>query len=61
MSDSPYDVMFKSPSDGVLSQELITYKVENGMLKKIIVTRKFYNEDYVDTQTVEPICQIKQD
>ena len=55
---SPYDTMFVMPSEGVLKQELITYKIVDGMLKKITVTRRFFNNDYLDNQTIEPLCQI---
>jgi hypothetical protein len=55
---SPYDTMFVMPSEGVLKQELITYKIVNGMLKKITVTRKFFNNDYLDNETIEPLCQV---
>jgi hypothetical protein len=55
---SPHDTMFVMPSEGVLKQELITYKIVNGMLKKITVTRKFFNNDYLDNETIEPLCQV---
>lgn len=55
---SPYDTMFVMPSEGVIKQELITYKVVNGMLKKITVTRRFFNDDYIDNETIEPLCQV---
>jgi hypothetical protein len=56
---SPYDTMFVMPGEGVLQQELITYKVVDGMLKKITVTRRFFNNNYIDTQVIEPLVNIK--
>ena len=58
---SPYDSFLSEPNEGVILQELITYRIDNGMLKKITIARQFFEDDYVDTQTVEPLCQVKQD
>lgn len=59
MSDSPYRTMFEQPTDGIFQQELITYRIKDGMLSKVTVVRKFFKDDYYDNETVEPLCAIK--
>jgi hypothetical protein len=59
MSDSPYKTMFETPTDGVFQQELVTYRVNDGMMTKVTVTRKFFKNDYYDSESVEPLCPVK--
>ena len=56
MTESPYKTMFENPKDGIFQQELITYRVKDGMLTKVTVVRKFFKDDYYDNETVEPLC-----
>ena len=56
MSESPYKTMFEQPAEGIFQQELVTYRVKDGMLSKVTVIRKFSNDDYFDSETVEPLC-----
>ena len=43
----------ETSGDGLVKQELITYERKDGVLKKITVSRKFFNNDYQDTRTEE--------
>ena len=53
---------FKTNTKDVLYQELITYKIINGMLTKEIVTRKFQKDgDYIDSWSYNPLCEAKED
>lgn len=56
MTESPYKTMFEQPADGIFQQELVTYRVKNGMLTKVTVVRKFSDNDYFDSEKVEPLC-----
>ena len=63
MSDGPLKsatVDGMSDLKGVIKQEFVTYRVKDGMLRKETTTRKFYNEDYHDSTTVEPLMQVVQ-
>jgi hypothetical protein len=51
--------MFETPTDGVFQQELVTYRVKDGMVTKVTVTRKFFKNDYYDSESVEPLCPVK--
>lgn len=59
--DGPLVSAFESDPVGVIKQELITYRVKNGMLRKEITTRKFNSDqtDWHDSNTVDPIMEIK--
>ena len=51
----PYKVMFEKPESDeneILLQELVTYeRRKDGKVYRVVTTRKFYKDDYVDTQT----------
>lgn len=57
-NSSPYETCFSMPNNNVIKQELITYKVENNMLRKIITTRTFTKNDYTDSQSIETLCAV---
>jgi len=43
---------------GVTYQELVTYRIKDGMLRKETATRKFYESgDYHDTSNVVPLVE----
>jgi hypothetical protein len=58
MTDSPYKTMFDQPVEGIFQQELVTYRVKDGMLSKVTVVRKFFKDDYYDSESVEPLCPV---
>jgi hypothetical protein len=57
--DGPFVSAFESDIDGVIKQELITYRVVNGMLRKEVTERTFTNGDWLDTSTVKPLAEVK--
>jgi len=59
--DGPLVSAFESDATGVIKQELVTYRVKNGMLRKEITTRKFNSDqtDWHDSSTVDPMMEIK--
>lgn len=45
--------------DGVIRQELVTYRVKGGMLKKEIVTRNYLEDgDYNDSSFSQPLMTV---
>jgi hypothetical protein len=60
MTDGPLKRAFDLlDSDGVLSRELITMRIKNGMLVKEVITRKYSNNDYTDGTSITPICKVE--
>jgi hypothetical protein len=59
--DGPLVSAFESDPTGVVKQELITYRVKDGMLRKETTTRKFNSDqtDWHDSQSVDPMMEIK--
>jgi len=59
--DGPFVSAFETDPKGVIKQELITYRVKNGMLRKETTTRKFNSDqtDWLDSSTVDPMMEIK--
>tara|TARA_A200000159_G_C7152587_1_gene267831 strand:- start:195 stop:389 length:195 start_codon:yes stop_codon:yes gene_type:complete len=59
--DGPLVSAFESDATGVIKQELVTYRVKNGMLRKETTTRKFNSDqtDWHDSSTVDPMMEIK--
>jgi len=51
MSDSPYKTMMSDPEPGMVMQELVTYRLVDGKMRKTVTTRRFYKDDYVDSET----------
>ena len=60
MSDGPLKDAVKHLGDmkGVVKQEFITYRVKDGMLHKETVTRKFFDDDYHDWTSSEPLLKV---
>ena len=51
---------FQCDSEGIIKQELITYRVRNdGYLVKETITRRFNNDQWYDTSTFDPLLEIK--
>jgi hypothetical protein len=47
------------PNGEVLKQEVVTYIEKDGKIQKIVVTRNFFDNDYVDTMENETIFVVK--
>lgn len=56
---SPYTTSFSLPRKGLIKQELITYEIKDGMVRRTTTTREFSNNDYDDYQVSEPLCAAK--
>lgn len=59
--DGPLVSAFESDVKGVIKQELITYRVVDGMLRKEITSRKFNSDqtDWHDHNTVDPMLEVR--
>jgi hypothetical protein len=59
--DGPFVGAFESDVTGVIKQELVTYRVKDGMLRKETTTRIFQEngKDWHDTSSVEPLIEVK--
>lgn len=53
-----YDSL-QNPKVGIIKQELITYEIHDGVLTKNIIERKFYENDYVDSQTNQVLVVLE--
>ncbi len=50
---------FQCNSNGVIKQELITYRVRDGYVVKETITRRFNNDEWYDTSSFDPLLEIK--
>ena len=59
--DGPLVSAFESDPTGVVKQELVTYRVKDGMLRKETTTRRFNSDqtDWHDSNTVDPMMEVK--
>ena len=59
--DGPFVSAFESDATGVIKQELVTYRIKDGMLRKETTTRKFNSDqsDWHDSQSTEPMLEVK--
>ena len=59
--DGPLVSAFESDPTGVVKQELITYRIKDGMLRKEVTTRKFNSNqtDWHDSSSVDPMMEVK--
>ena len=59
MEDGPFKDSLEQSTEGVIRQELITYKIEGGVLKRKIVTRDFSESgDYHDSSFSLPLVTM---
>ena len=57
--EGPFYEAFEGSKDGVIKQELITYKIKNGMLVIEKTMREYSNNDYQDTVSSHPLAEVK--
>ena len=59
--DGPFVSAFETDPTGVIKQELVTYRVKDGMLRKETTSRKFNSDqtDWHDSQSVDPMMEAK--
>lgn len=56
MTDGPFKAAFDADTDGVIRREIITYRMENGMMVKQEASRDYYKSgDYHDTINSKPL------
>ena len=59
MEDGPFKQYLEQSTEGIIRQELITYRIEDGVLKRQIVTRDFIESgDYHDTSFSLPLVTM---
>ena len=59
--DGPLVSAFETEPTGVIKQELITYRIKDGMLRKETTSRRFNKDqtDWHDSNTVDPMMEVK--
>ena len=55
----PFYDAFEGSVDGVIKQELITYKIRNGMLVIEKTQRSYSGDDYQDTVSSMPLVEVQ--
>lgn len=59
MTDGPLKNAFDLlDTDGVISRELITYRIRDGMVLKETVARRYLENDYTDSKKTEPLTKL---
>ena len=56
----PFYAAFKGDTAGVIKQELITYRIKEGMLTKETVSRDYTKGDYQDSTLSVPLAEVKE-
>ena len=57
----PFYAAFKGDMTGVIQQELITYRIKDGMLVKEVVKRDYSGDhDYTDSYSSIPLAETKE-
>ena len=60
IKEGPYLDALSKTTSGVIKQELITYRIKDGMLRQEITTRQFLKDgDYNDVSTVTPLVKTE--
>lgn len=61
--EGPFVSAFETDITGVIKQELVTYRVKDGMLRKETTTRQFKSNgaDWHDTSSVEPLAKVTEE
>jgi hypothetical protein len=58
--EGPFYAAFRGDTAGVIKQELITYRIRDGLLIKEIVQRNYSIDDYQDNTSVVPLAEVKE-
>lgn len=56
----PFYEAFQGDTTGVIKQELITYRIRDGVLVKETVQREYSADDYTDNFSVAPLVEVKE-
>lgn len=59
--EGPFYAAFRGDTTGVIKQELVTYKIRDGILIKETVQRDYSHTgtDYIDSSSSTPLGEIK--
>jgi len=56
----PFYAAFQGDNAGVIKQELITYRIRDGVLVKETVSRDYSKSDYQDSTSVITLAEVKE-
>jgi hypothetical protein len=60
IEEGPFKAAAEAATDGVIKQELVTYRIKDGNLRKETSHRYFTDKnDYHDTTSVEILTEVK--
>ena len=55
----PFYAAFQGDNTGVIKQELVTYRIRDGVLLKETVSRDYSKTNYQDSISVIPLAEVK--
>jgi len=58
--EGPFYAAFQGDTTGVIKQELVTYRIRDGVLVKETVQRNYSENDYTDNFSVTPLAETKE-
>ena len=56
----PFYTAFQGDNTGVIKQELVTYRIRDGVLVKETVSRDYSKTNYQDSISVIPLAAVKE-
>ncbi len=56
----PFYTAFQGDNTGVIKQELVTYRIRDGVLVKETVSRDYSKNNYQDSISVTPLAEVKE-
>ena len=56
----PFYTAFQGDNTGVIKQELVTYRIRDGLLVKETVSRDYSKTNYQDSISVIPLAEVKE-
>ena len=56
----PFYAAFQGDNTGVIKQELVTYRIRDGVLVKETVSRDYSKNNYQDSISVIPLAEVKE-
>ena len=56
----PFYAAFQGDNTGIIKQELVTYRIRDGVLVKETVSRDYSKNNYQDSISVIPLAEVKE-
>ena len=56
----PFYAAFQGDNTGIIKQELVTYRIRDGVLVKETVSRDYSKTNYQDSISVIPLAKVKE-